>query len=68
MTYIDWIRVVVEIDGYEFHRTRAAFETDRVRDAALQREGLRVLRVTDRRLEDDPTGIAEDIRGLLEGA
>lgn len=60
--------VVVEVDHYEFHRTRAAFEADRARDAALLRAGLRVLRVTDRRLKEDPAGIAQDIRRLLEGA
>lgn len=31
--------LVVEVDSYEFHRGRAAFETDRRRDAAYQREG-----------------------------
>jgi len=59
-------RLVVEVDGYEYHRTRAAFEADRVRDAALQREGFRVLRVTDRRLRDDRAGVAADLRALLE--
>ena len=58
--------VIVEVDSFEFHRTRAAFEADRRRDAALQRAGLRVLRVTDRRLEDDPAGVAADVRALLE--
>ncbi len=57
--------LVVEVDGFEFHRTRAAFEADRRRDAALQRQGLRVLRVTDRRLKDDPGGVADDVRALL---
>lgn len=57
-------RLVVEVDSYEFHRTRAAFEADRVRDTALQRAGLRVLHVTDRRLEDDPAGIVEDLRAM----
>ena len=57
--------VIVEVDGYEFHRTRAAFEDDRRRDAALQREGLRVLRVTHRRLTHDPAGVAADLRALL---
>ena len=33
--------LVVELDGYAFHRTRAAFERDRVRDAKLQLAGLR---------------------------
>jgi hypothetical protein len=39
-------RLVVEVDGYEFHRDRAAFERDRRRDAVLQRAGYRVLRIT----------------------
>ena len=57
--------LVVEVDSFEFHRTRAAFEADRRRDAALQREGLRVLRVSDRRLDEDPAGVADDLRALL---
>jgi hypothetical protein len=35
-------RMIVELDGFAFHRHRAAFERDRVRDAALQRAGYRV--------------------------
>jgi len=37
-------RLVVEVDGYGFHGTRAAFERDRRRDATLAAAGLRVLR------------------------
>jgi hypothetical protein len=59
-------RLVVEIDGFEFHRGRSAFEADRRRDAALQREGLRILRVTHRRLQDDRAGIVADLRALLD--
>lgn len=58
-------RLVVELDGYAFHRTRAAFERDRARDAELQLAGYRVLRVTARRLVDEPTAVAETIRLLL---
>ncbi|MFL5852525.1 MAG: DUF559 domain-containing protein [Solirubrobacteraceae bacterium] len=29
-------RLVVELDGRRYHHTRAAFERDRIRDAALQ--------------------------------
>jgi very-short-patch-repair endonuclease len=58
-------RLVVELDGYAFHQTRAAFERDRARDAALQVAGYRVLRVTARRLADEPAAIAEAISRLL---
>ena len=36
-------RLIVELDGYAFHRTRASFESDRARDATLQLAGYRVL-------------------------
>jgi Protein of unknown function (DUF559) len=58
-------RLVVELDSYAFHHTRAAFERDRIRDAALQLEGYRVLRVTDRQLDDEPEAIVRTIRALL---
>jgi len=38
--------LIVELDGWETHRTRAAFEADRRRDAALQADGWRVVRFT----------------------
>jgi hypothetical protein len=58
-------KLIVELDGYEYHRTRAAFERDRVRDAALQISGHRIIRVTSRRLADDPEEVADGIRALL---
>jgi very-short-patch-repair endonuclease len=61
-------RIVVEVDSWEFHRTRAAFEHDRARDAALLVAGYRVVRVTYRRLRDDPAGVAATIRNLLDAA
>ena len=39
-------RAIVETDGWETHRTRAAFERDRARDAALIADGWRVIRLT----------------------
>jgi putative AbiEi antitoxin of type IV toxin-antitoxin system/uncharacterized protein DUF559 len=38
--------LIVETDGWETHRTRAAFEQDRRRDAALTAAGWRVVRFT----------------------
>jgi very-short-patch-repair endonuclease len=43
-------RLVVEVDGWTYHRTRAAFERDRRRDARLLVAGYRVLRITWRQL------------------
>jgi very-short-patch-repair endonuclease len=43
-------RLVVEVDGFGFHSSRAAFEHDRLRDAELQASGFRVMRVTWRQL------------------
>ncbi len=58
-------RVAVQLDSYEFHRTRAAFERDRRRDAALQVAGYSVLRVTDRRLDREPDAVLAAVRSLL---
>lgn len=46
--------VVVEVDGYQFHSSRDAFERDRRRDADLQSQGLSVLRVTWRQVVQEP--------------
>ena len=57
--------VVVEVDGWKTHKTRAAFETDRARDSKLAAAHFRVLRFTYRRIEDDPRGVADDLRRAL---
>ena len=58
-------RLIVELDGFEFHKARAAFERDRARDTELQLAGYRVLRITWRRLRDAPAAVANAIRALL---
>jgi predicted transcriptional regulator of viral defense system len=58
-------RLIVELDGYETHRTRAAFEADRQRDAALTADGYRVVRFTWR----TPGAVMRDrLRALLTPA
>lgn len=59
-------KLVVELDGYDFHRTRQAFERDRARDAALQLAGYRVVRLTYRRVTAEPDHVASTIRRLLD--
>ena len=46
------LRLIVETDGFEHHGTRAAFERDRARDAALTARGWRVLRFSDGQVHD----------------
>jgi very-short-patch-repair endonuclease len=46
--------LIVEVDGFRFHSSRAAFERDRRRDAELAGHGFRVLRVTRRQIVDRP--------------
>ena len=58
-------RVIVELDGYETHRTRAAYENDRARDRMLTAHGWRVMRVTWRQLTEEPEAVAGDLRALL---
>jgi very-short-patch-repair endonuclease len=57
-------KLVVEIDSDAYHDNPRAFETDRIRDATLQKIDLRVLRVTGDRLDNDQPGVLADILAL----
>jgi len=58
-------RLAVELDGYETHRDRSSFESDRLRDLVLKRDGLHVLRVTDRMLKYRPGEVAAFLKDRL---
>ena len=59
--------LVVELDGYEYHGDRAAFEADRARDAALLLAGYRVVRLTYRQITRGPAAVANMLKTLLAG-
>jgi very-short-patch-repair endonuclease len=59
-------RVVVEIDGYDYHRGRAAFERDHERDAEHQHDDFLVIRVTWRQLEREPEALLVRVATALE--
>ncbi|HVX31895.1 MAG TPA: type IV toxin-antitoxin system AbiEi family antitoxin domain-containing protein [Solirubrobacterales bacterium] len=59
-------RLIVELDSWEFHAHRAAFEKDRDRDTDHLLAGYRTVRVTHRRLTEQPERLAGQIRALLE--
>jgi hypothetical protein len=58
-------RLVVEVDGYAFHKSRQSFEADRRRDAKLQLAGLRVLRATQARIDHEPAVLISEVTRLL---
>jgi very-short-patch-repair endonuclease len=58
-------RVIVELDGYETHGTRMAFEDDRARDRRLVAAGFRGTRVTWRHLHDTPREVEDDLLAIL---
>jgi very-short-patch-repair endonuclease len=49
--------LVVEVDGYAFHATRAAFERDRRRDAALKAHGIDTIRVSWTQIAGEPAAL-----------
>lgn len=58
-------RVIVEVDGFAYHGSRAAFERDRARDADLAAAGYRVVRITWRQLTNEPHAVVARLAVLL---
>ncbi len=61
-------RLVVEIDGFDGHSSRSAFERDRRKSASLETAGYRVIRVTGRQLRDTPEMVAAVVASALARA
>ena len=58
-------KLIVELDGWAFHRQRKAFEDDRERDVTLLLAGYRVVRITWRQLTRNPDTVIARLRALL---
>lgn len=58
-------RFAVEVDGWESHRTRRAFESDRLRQEELKLAGIDSIRITARRLEREPRVVGPRLARLL---
>jgi very-short-patch-repair endonuclease len=58
-------RLIVELDGYDTHSNRQAFEDDRARDRMLQAAGWRVVRITWRQLHEGRRTLERELRALL---
>jgi very-short-patch-repair endonuclease len=61
-------RLVVEADSRRHHQTAAAFERDRLRDAELVVDGIRVIRLTHRRVVHDEAAVHALLERLLAPA
>jgi hypothetical protein len=57
--------LIVETDGFAFHRTRTAFDADRERDQALALAGYRVIRFTYKQVTRRRRDTARRLRALL---
>ncbi len=58
-------RFAVEVDGWDAHRSRVAFEQDPVRQEELKLAGIDSIRLTARRIEREPAQVAERLGILL---
>lgn len=62
-------RVVVETDGYAYHRGRAAFEDDRGRDLDLRARGFDVIHLSGKQIDKEPRQVVAVVgAGLRVGA
>lgn len=58
-------RLIVEVDGWETHRTRKAFHDDRRRDRVLRAAGWEVVRFTDRDVSRDREDVVRVVHAIL---
>jgi very-short-patch-repair endonuclease len=58
-------RLVVEIDGWSFHRGKRSFAEDRRRDRKLVKAGWRVVRFTAQDVIERPGAVARELSELL---
>ena len=59
--------VIVELDGWDFHKDRDAFRDDRERDTEHLKFGLVTVRITKDRLIETPDYEAQRLQEILEG-
>lgn len=59
-------RLIVEVDSYDWHGGRQAFESDRDRDADTLLAGYQTVRLTHERMHDRPKKEAARLHAILE--
>jgi hypothetical protein len=58
-------RLIVETDGYRYHRGAQAFEDDRERDLGLRARGFDLHRFSYRQIVDKPRAVADAVKQAL---
>jgi very-short-patch-repair endonuclease len=58
-------RFAVEVDGWETHGSREAFEKDRLRQEEMKLAGIDCIRISARRIETEPEEVAKHLRTFL---
>jgi len=61
-------KVIVELDGWDFHKNKIAFEDDRERDAEMLAHGYVTVRMTWERIHERPHREARRLRTILDQA
>jgi very-short-patch-repair endonuclease len=62
------LNFAVEVDGYDAHSGRVAFERDRLKIATLEANGVGVMPITGRQLRNDRAGVEKRLLRALERA
>ncbi|HET7508332.1 MAG TPA: hypothetical protein VFJ53_08250 [Solirubrobacterales bacterium] len=60
------LRFAVELDMFETHGSRAAFERDRLRQMELKLLGIEMIPITKPRLDREPTAVMRNLGALLK--
>lgn len=58
-------KLIVECDGYTYHRDKASFSNDRARDRLLHMKGYKVLRFSGHDIMSHPTEMAKELYQYL---
>jgi very-short-patch-repair endonuclease len=58
-------RFCIELDGWDAHSSRAAFERDRLKWAELQARGVSVMPITGRQAKQDEAGVVSRLLAVL---
>ncbi len=62
------LQLVAKFDSWTYHRGRAAFEQDRLRDQHLLMAGIRVTRITGRQLDRSPHELVARLATIIAAA